>query len=176
MKTDQQDERYLRAAALYGRAVDRMARGYEAQDERRQDLLQEIHLAIWKSMAKFDGRCSERTWAYRVAHNTAATYIAREQRSNLRKLATLDELIDAADGSNPEESIDERQALDRLTQIVQSLKPLDKQVMLLYLEDLDAAAIGEITGLSAGAVATKVHRIKTIIGKRLRAMGVHDGA
>ena len=36
--------------------------------------------------------------------------------------------------------------------------------MLLYLEDLDAGAIGEITGLSAGAVATRIHRIKVLAG------------
>jgi len=44
--------------------------------------------------------------------------------------------------------------------------------MLLYLEDLDAADIGEITGLSPGAVSTKVHRIKAIIAKRLQPVGV----
>jgi RNA polymerase sigma-70 factor (ECF subfamily) len=48
--------------------------------------------------------------------------------------------------------------------------------MLLYLEDLDAAAIGEITVLSAGAVSIKVHRIKTIIRKRLQSGGGHHGA
>jgi len=173
---DTQDKRYLGVAAQFGRVLDRMARGYEAQEDRRQDLLQEIHVAIWKSMNTFDGRCSERTWVYRVAHNTAATYIARERRSKLRNMATLEELIDAGGGGNQEETIDEQQALQRLTRIVQSLRPLDKQVMLLYLEDLDAAGIGEITGLSAGAVATKVHRIKAIIGQRLQAMrGNHGG-
>ena len=50
---------------------------------------------------------------------------------------------------------------------MQGLNPLDKQVMVLYLEDLDAAEIGEVTGLSPGAVATKVHRIKALIAKRL---------
>jgi RNA polymerase sigma-70 factor (ECF subfamily) len=173
---DTQDKRYLELAAQFGRALHRMARGYEAQEDRRQDLLQEIHVAIWKSLGTFDGRCSERTWVYRVAHNTAATYIARERRFKLRDMATLEELIDADDGSNQEDSVDEQQALQKLTQIVQSLKPLDKQVMLLYLEDLDAGGIGEITGLSAGAVATKVHRIKAIIGRRLQAMGGNHGA
>jgi DNA-directed RNA polymerase specialized sigma24 family protein len=34
--------------------------------------LQEIRIALWRSFANFDGRCSLRTWVYRVAHNTAA--------------------------------------------------------------------------------------------------------
>ena len=46
------------------------------------------------------------------------------------------------------------------------LKPLDRQLMLLYLEGIDAASIGEVTGLSSGNVATKIHRIKAILTRR----------
>jgi RNA polymerase sigma-70 factor (ECF subfamily) len=42
-------------------------------------------------------------------------------------------------------------------------------VILAYLEDMDAAAIGEITGLSPGNVAIKIHRIKNILSRRFRA-------
>jgi RNA polymerase sigma-70 factor (ECF subfamily) len=55
--------------------------------------------------------------------------------------------------------------------LIQRLKPLDRQVILSYLEGLDAASIGEITGLSAGNVATKIHRIKSILARRLNAGG-----
>jgi DNA-directed RNA polymerase specialized sigma24 family protein len=50
------------------------------------------------------------------------------------------------------------------------LRPLDRQVMLLYLEQLDAASIAEITGLSAANVATKVRRIKQLLIQRF-----HEG-
>lgn len=83
--------------------------------------------------------------------------------------------VSGDEGSAPDKA-SEQQVILRLTEIVQALNPLDKQVMLLYLEDLDAAAIGEITGLSAGAVSTKVHRIKTIIRIRLQSGGGHHGA
>jgi RNA polymerase sigma-70 factor (ECF subfamily) len=124
----------------------------------------------------FDGRCSERTWVYRVAHNTAATYVARQRRENTRKLVTLEDLMSSSDTNGPEDAASEQQTIVRLTKIVQALNPLDKQVMLLYLEDLDAAGIGEITGLSSGAVSTKVHRIKVIIKRRLQSSGGHHGA
>jgi DNA-directed RNA polymerase specialized sigma24 family protein len=52
-----QDELYQEASAGFGAALERMARGYEADPERRRDLLQEIHLAHWQSLAGFDGRC-----------------------------------------------------------------------------------------------------------------------
>jgi len=64
MKADIQDERYMSAAAEFGRALERLARGYEAHPNLRSDLLQEIHLAPWRSLAGFDERCSMGTWVY----------------------------------------------------------------------------------------------------------------
>jgi RNA polymerase sigma-70 factor (ECF subfamily) len=58
--------------------------------------------------------------------------------------------------------------------MIQTLKPADRQIVLLYLEDLDAATIGEVTGLSPGAVATKIHRIKNILARRFEHGGRHD--
>ena len=53
--------------------------------------------------------------------------------------------------------------LDRLSALIQRLKPLDRQVIVCYLEDMDAASIGEITGLSSGNVAMRIHRIKSVL-------------
>ena len=175
MKAELQDERYLSAAEAFRSALERLAHGYEADRDQRQDLLQEIHLAVWRSMALFDGRCSQRTWVYRVAHNAAATYIARQRRWKSRSLASLDELIAQDDARGPEGTASNQQALARLATLIHALAPLDRQVMLLYLEDLDAVGIGEVTGLSAGAVATKVHRIKALITNRLRSAGENHG-
>jgi RNA polymerase sigma-70 factor (ECF subfamily) len=70
---------------------------------------------------------------------------------------------------------DQRIHLERLAQLIQRLKPLDRQVIVSYLEDMDAASIGEITGLSAANVAMKIHRIKSILAKRFREGGHHAG-
>jgi RNA polymerase sigma factor (sigma-70 family) len=169
-----QDERYSSAAAEYAPALERLARGYEADPDQRRDLLQEIHLALWRSFAGFDGRCSLRTWVYRVAHNAAASHVLRRRRVNSAALTSLDELEHAADSANPEQTADENQTLARLTLMIRALKPPDAQVMLLYLEDLEAGAIGDITGLSARAVATKIHRIKAILARRFHEEGEHN--
>lgn len=163
-----QDERYKSAAAEYGPALERLARAYESDPDTRTDLLQEIHLALWRSMAVFDGRCSLRTWVYRVAHNAAASHVLKRRRARTGAMVGLEEL-DVSDGTpNPEEALGEHQALQRLMAVIRTLKPPDAQVMLLYLEDLDAAAIGEVTGMSAAAVATKIHRIKSVLAKRFQ--------
>jgi RNA polymerase sigma-70 factor (ECF subfamily) len=59
-------------------------------------------------------------------------------------------------------------ALERLHALIRRLKPPDDQVMLLYLEDASAETIGEVTGLSPRAVATRIHRIKSLLAKQFR--------
>jgi RNA polymerase sigma-70 factor (ECF subfamily) len=166
-----QDANYRDAAAEFGPALERLARAYEADSDRRRDLLQDIHLALWRSFTGFNGLCSLRTWVYRVAHNAATSHVLRERRARSRVLVSVEELEAMPDPAAPEAAAGERQALDRLMALVQGLKPLDRQVILSYLEGLDAAAISEITGISPGNVATKIHRIKNILTRRF-----HQGA
>jgi RNA polymerase sigma-70 factor (ECF subfamily) len=166
-----QDERYAAAAQEFGGAIERLARGYEAQADARHDLIQDIHVALWRSLASFDGRCSVRTWVYRIAHNTAAEHIRRRRRWRRENGATLEALEAVADADDPETAVGDRQALERLMAMIQSLRPPDRQVALLYLEDMDAAAIGEITGMSTGAVATKIHRLKALLARRFAEGG-----
>jgi RNA polymerase sigma-70 factor (ECF subfamily) len=162
-----QDEHYRRTVADFGAALERLARGYEADADLRRDLLQEIHTALWRSFAGYDQRCSLRTWAYRVAHNVGASHILKRRGKAARQVG-LEELADVAGDDDPERNVGERHAMARLLTIIQALTPPDSQVMLLYLEDLDAAAIGEVTGLSPGAVATKIHRIKAILARQFQ--------
>ena len=58
-------------------------------------------------------------------------------------------------------------------QLILQLKPLDRQIILSYLEDMDAAAIAEITGLSPANVAMKIHRIKKLLAERVRKERLH---
>ena len=69
------DDLYAEAASIYGTALDRLARAYEPDPDKRRDLLQEIHVAVWRSFENFAGRCSLKTWVYRVAHNTATSVV-----------------------------------------------------------------------------------------------------
>jgi len=169
--TSRQDALYEEAANGFGAALSRLARAYEADADKRRDLSQEIHLALWRSFEKFDGRCSMRTWVYRVAHNVATSHIIRQRHAKMPAMVSLEELENLADKNAMKINSDQRQTLDRLMALIQSLKPLDRQVIVSYLEGLDAAAIGEITGISAGNVATKIYRIKGILARRFHEGG-----
>jgi len=170
------DDLYQDAVLAHGPALDRLARAYEANSEDRRDLLQEIHLALWRSFAGFDARCSLRTWVYRVAHNTAASHILRSRRAKSNTLVSLEEIEEQggiADKDDANRSLDRSLLLERLFALIQRLNPLDRQVILLYLEGMDAAFIAEVTGISSGYVATKIHRVKAILAERFRNGGTH---
>jgi RNA polymerase sigma-70 factor (ECF subfamily) len=163
------DELYQEAMATYGDALDRLVRAYEFDAERRRDLLQEIHLALWRSFEKFEARCSVRTWVYRIAHNIAASYVIRQRRINAR-LMSLEEM-DALPYQPNSDNAADRVDIERLLGLIHQLHPPDRELMLLYLENIDAATIGEIMGMSAVNVRSKIHRIKAVLARRLAAAG-----
>jgi RNA polymerase sigma-70 factor (ECF subfamily) len=160
-----QDDLYQQAASEYGAALSRLALGYEADLEKRRELLQEIYLALWRSLQNFQARCSLRTWVYRVAHNTGATWVEQQRRWRPQMLVSLEEL----DATAVPPAAERELALSRLTELIQRLKPLDRQVILAWLEGIDAAGIGELTGLSARNAATKVHRIKSLLARNFQS-------
>lgn len=164
---NEQDVLYQRAAEEYGAALYRLARGYEADPDKRRDLLQEVHLAIWRSLDGFKAQCSLRTWVYRVAHNTAISWVTRQKRGRPHMLVSLEELAEMPVAPDANRGV----ALERLTQLVQRLEPRDRELILAYLEGMDAAAIGELTGLSARNVATKIHRIKKLLARSFNEAG-----
>jgi RNA polymerase sigma-70 factor (ECF subfamily) len=167
-------ELYEAAAREYGRALDRLATGYEADPDKRRDLRQEIHLQLWRSFAAFDGRCSVKTWVFRVAHNTAVSYVIRERR-NSAGFVGLEEVESTVAAEDLRPDIDRQRSLEHLAQLIRTLKPLDRQIMISHLEEMDAGSIAEITGLSPANVAMKIHRIKNILARRFREEPRHAG-
>ena len=170
-RSDGEQERlYSQVAGEFGAALERLARAYERDADRRRDLLQDIHVALWRSLARFDRRCSMRTWVYRVAHNVATSRVirARDNRVMFVEASTLESISESSDG---EGRVDRQRTLERVYELIHRLRPIDRQLMLLHLEDVDAPTIAEITGLTAGNVATKIHRIKQVLARQFHDQG-----
>jgi RNA polymerase sigma-70 factor (ECF subfamily) len=97
-----QDDLYNEAARTFGTAIARLAQAYEPDPDKCRDLLQEIQISLWRSFEAFDGRCSLRTWVYRVAHNTAISQVSR-RRAIAPMLVGLEEL-EATPGTHDRET------------------------------------------------------------------------
>ncbi len=163
------DALFDRVANEFAAPLERLARAHEADPALQQDLLQDIHLALWRSLGGFNERCSLRTWVYRVAHNVAATHLLRQKRTRLQSLTTIDELSIASDEAEVPATVDEQLVLTRLTALIHRLKPVDRQLIILHLEGIAADDIAEIAGLSVPNVHTKLHRIRELLAARIHS-------
>jgi RNA polymerase sigma-70 factor (ECF subfamily) len=124
-----QDLLYQQALAAHESELVRVAAGYERDPAKRPDLLQDIHLAIWRSMAVFKEQCSLRTWVYRVAHNVGATHVQRNMRPAERHHTDLDALALHIDESTDVACSDRQLDFARVMQFIHSLGPLDREVI-----------------------------------------------
>ena len=166
-----QEEAYRQAASQYGAAIERLASGYEADPDLARDLVQDIHAALWRSFEYFERQCSLRSWVYRIGHNVAVSHIQASRRARPGALVGLEAITQLPAADDVALATEEAQIRRRLLATIHRLKPADRQVMLLYLEDLTAEEIGDVTGLSAGAVATRIHRLKALLAEALGTQG-----
>ena len=162
-----QDDLYRTVAKQFGPAMARLAASYEVNPAHREDLLQDIHLAVWQSFANYRGECALRTWVYRVAHNTAATHVLRQKRTRQDQWVSVEELDGVPDIFDAERIADASSVLLKVQVVIQRLKTVDRDVLLLYLEGFEASEIAEVIGISSSLVAQKVHRAKDVLKRHL---------
>jgi RNA polymerase sigma factor (sigma-70 family) len=154
------EEQFDRIVRDYGPALSRLAYGYEKVAGTREELMQEIALAIWQALPSFRGECSERTFIYRVAHNCAITHVYWRQSEH----ASLDEMPSPAEPvdprPHPEEQIARAHQREHLRSAIQRLPLVYRQVLMLMLEDLSQAEISEILGITENNVAVRLNRAR----------------
>src|SRR5438874_3684578 len=93
----------------------------------RENLFPDIFLAVWRALPAFRGDASIRTWVYRIAHNVALTWRARDRRRQAREVP-LDEDADAST------QMDFRRLA--LRRAIAAMSPGDRTLTLLWLEGL----------------------------------------
>jgi RNA polymerase sigma-70 factor, ECF subfamily len=162
--------RLLEVLDQFGPALQRLARSYEENAAQRADLVQEIYVALARALPNFEERSSLRTFVYRVAHNVAATHVLRAKRGSVRWV-TIDDLVEEPVDPEPcaDVVVERKRRLERLSGLVSQLKPLDRQLTLLYLEGLPPEEMADVTGLSITNVTTKLSRIRAALTRSLGA-------
>ena len=159
--SEDRETRFLRLINAHGAALARLSAGYERDPGRRQDLAQEIHLALWQALPAFAGQCSERTFVLRVAHNRAISHI---RHWRIRRTEPLDEEPAIADvRQNPEHAATDAERRLALERAVRELPLGLRQVIMLLLEGLSHREIGDVLGLSEGNVAVRATRARKLL-------------
>ncbi|WP_460997384.1 RNA polymerase sigma factor [Simiduia litorea] len=156
----------------YSAAIMRTLSGYEADQQLREDLAQEIFYAMALSVDRITAADNPRAYVFRIAHNVAVDHIARQVRDKAEPYEPeqLTQLVDGNLQSSddcPAEQLERNQQQQLLLQAVRALDAPYRQVIMLLLEDLAATEIADILQISAGAVRVRINRAKTELKARL---------
>lgn len=138
--------------ARHRAAMERLCFFRERDATRRQDLWQDILLAVWKSLPSYRGEGSERAWVLKIAHNVAASHVAHAMREGRG-----DDFSEPRTSIGPDRRLELRELLGR----VRRLDLASQQLVLLYVEGLTSPEIAEATGLTQSNVTTRLSRIRS---------------
>jgi len=152
----------------HGPAVSRLVASYASPGPGREDLLQDVWLAVWKALPRFRGESALRTYVLRIAHNRGSTWLVRRRTLEL----TEDQSAVVDDRADPEQTAFGRQEVRQLMQAMRTLPLGQRQVLGLVLEGLSHREVGQVLGLTENAVGVRLHRARQ--GIRL-AMGEEHG-
>jgi RNA polymerase sigma-70 factor (ECF subfamily) len=166
MSRAEREARFSKLLEEHGGALRRLASSYERDPARREDLVQEIALAIWQALPGFREECSERTFLFRIAHNRGLTHVWRRRAT--RGQADLTEAAPVADSrEGPESRAEGNERRARLREAVLALPIGARQVITLTLEGLSQREIGEVLGISENNVAVRVSRARRLLQQAL---------
>jgi RNA polymerase sigma-70 factor (ECF subfamily) len=151
----------LRFAGLLERhrgIVFKVAGTYCRHPDDRADLAQEIATQAWRAFAAYDPTRPFATWLYRIALNVSISF-ARGHALRQARFEPLDDAYDSA-AATANNAFEDGERLRLLERFMASLDPLNRALLLLYLDERGYREIGEILGISETNVATKIGRLK----------------
>lgn len=148
----------------------RVAATYEANPALQQELFQEISLAVWQGLRRFEGKSSIKTYILRIAHNRSVTHVSSQVRMpNFTEYNSVSEADSASPESNmsimgqsanPENEVVNQQAVSALVKAVRKLPIMARQIVTLSLEGLSYQDIADICGTTTSNVGVILNRAK----------------
>lgn len=142
----------------YNSAIARVISSYEIIKALQEELYQEISVALWKALAKFDHKSSLKTYVLSIAHKRAISHVAKYARephsSDIGELELPDDSCPAAEFS-------QAQRMGQLLYALRQLPMLERQLVTLALEGVSYKDIAVILGITSNLVGVKLNRAKS---------------
>jgi len=120
-----------------------------------EDVLQEVFIEVFRSIARFRGDAKITTWLYRVCVNVALQRLRKRKR---RAEVSGDTVTERVTDETPERELDNRRRLDAVYRILDELSPKKRVVFILHeIEGREPKEIAGIVGAPVLTVRTRLH-------------------
>jgi RNA polymerase sigma-70 factor, ECF subfamily len=150
---------------------------YVLNREDAQDVTQEVFVKIYHNLHKYNPEAASlKTWIYRIAINQSLDFLkARKSQKRFGFLTSLfgassnEPIHDVRQVSHPGIEMEEKESVENLLLIIQSLPEKQKTAIILTkIEDRPQQEVAEIMGTSVKAVESLIQRAKAQIEKQLK--------
>lgn len=141
--------------------LHKLCRVYTNDDSEYEELFQEMMIRIWQSLENFRGESRLSTWLYRVCINTSLNFRVKLKKS--KRFVRFE--TDFPADFKFEDETDEQ--LKQLYAAIKELKPIDRAIVSLYLEEKSYDETAQILGISKTNVATRLMRLKQKLIEKL---------
>lgn len=158
MNLEQKEQLFNQLLEQSKGSIYRVCKAYLYDEQQTDDLFQEILIEIWRSMERFRSEAKWNTYIYRIAVNTAIKY-------NLKWKKSKNKTIENVPTITLEEKIEEENRFEQMHKAIQQLKPPDRLLISLVLEDLSYKEIAEILDSKVNLIGVRINRIKQRIIK-----------
>ena len=149
----------------HGGIIRKVAFGYARNESDRYDLMQDILLQLWKAYPRYSPDRPFSTWMYRIALNVSISYLRKHTRPGRETVQFDESQHDIVPEHSSPPKIEERVTM--LRDVIMKCPPLDRALLLLYLDDRSYREIASVLGLTETNVATKLSRLKERLRKEL---------
>lgn len=135
---------------------------YATSEVSFDDIRQEVLISLYKGYRNFRQESSESTWVYRVCINTCL-FSLRKLTPKVKTISFDEIPIVQFQDKNDNET---KEKLEWLYSLIAQLNPMDKALILMWLDELSYEEIALNMGIPRNTVASRLHRIKEKISSR----------
>ena len=167
------DSRYKQIVEENQGRIRSVCRYYAGASDDAEDLYQEILINVWRGLEKFRGDSQLSTWVYRIAVNTALSFVNKKNKYlNFNTYLDDGKAVSLVGDDGDSRMVQEKQ-LELMADLINQLSVVDKIIMSLVLEELSTKEIAEIVGITESNVRVKIHRIKEELREKVKG-GQYD--
>jgi len=136
-------------------SVYRLALRYTGSASEAEDLTQEIFIAVYSSLPRFEGRSALSTWIFRIALN----HCLERRRRKRPEVTPFDDLavMQASKEDGPEAALEKSERRSQVQNAIDSLSPLHRDVVALHeLQGLTYQEVAEALNVPVGTVKSRL--------------------